>query len=369
MVGFPAFLSMCPWHLSKKKAFRGGGRRRTLTLETLEVREMLSVSPLPWVAEPDYELRSVIADTQKTTQLSPTELQTRAATPVPDAATNDPDAARQWAFDAIDAEAAWDISDGAGVVVAVLDSGIALTHPDLKPNIWVNTAEIAGDGIDNDGNGYIDDINGWNFAGDSASGNVSGNANVKDNDGHGTHVAGIIGAVANNGIGVAGAASGVKILPLKVIEGANGSTTAIVAALDYLINLKARGVNVAVANMSLGYLSEDPAVGEAIRRAGAAGVVVVASAGNNGANNDSIPHFPSAYSSDMSHVISVAAIDQTGQLAGNSNYGQNSVDVAAPGVSIYSTTYDGKYGLMSGTSMAAPLAPRKQGSRLTPLSK
>ncbi|MDR1964248.1 MAG: S8 family serine peptidase [Planctomycetaceae bacterium] len=258
---------------------------------------------------------------------------------------SDPDVDRQWAFDSINIGTAWEISDGTGVVVAVLDSGTTLTHPDLQDNIWINTAEIAGDGLDNDGNGFIDDVYGWNF--------VSGNANVTDTDGHGTHVAGIIGAVAGNGLGGAGAAPGVQILPVKVISGSTGSTANIVSAINYLIGLKSYGVNLAVMNMSLGYYSEDAAVGRAIEAAGTAGIVVVASAGNNGSNNDTKSHYPSGYN-DFDNLIAVASIDPNGLLADNSNYGRTTVDLAAPGVSIYSTTKNGGYGLMSGTSMAAP---------------
>lgn len=258
---------------------------------------------------------------------------------------NDPDVSKQWALDSINVGAAWNVSTGSGVVVAVLDSGTTLTHPDLYDNIWINTEDTAGDGIDNDGNGFIDDINGWNF--------VSGNANITDTDGHGTHVTGIIGAVRNNSSGGVGTAPGVQILPVKVISGSTGSTANIVSAINYVIGLKSHGVKVAVINMSLGYYSEDTAVGTAIENAGKAEIVVVASAGNNGSNNDTKSHYPSGYNS-LDNLISVASIDQNAQLASNSNYGRTTVDLAAPGVSIYSTTKNGAYGLMSGTSMAAP---------------
>ncbi|MDR3199795.1 MAG: S8 family serine peptidase [Planctomycetaceae bacterium] len=258
---------------------------------------------------------------------------------------NDPDVSKQWALDSINVGTAWNVSNGTGVVVAVLDSGTTLTHPDLHDNIWINTEEIAGDGLDNDNNGFIDDINGWNF--------VSGNSNITDTDGHGTHVTGIIGAAGNNSTGGVGAAPGVRILPVKVISGSTGSTANIVSAINYVIDLKSHGVNVAVVNMSLGYYSEDIAVGKAIEDAGNAGIVVVASAGNNGSDNDTKSHYPSGYNY-LDNLISVASIDQNGQPASNSNYGRTTVDLAAPGVSIYSTTKNGSYGLMSGTSMAAP---------------
>ncbi len=260
---------------------------------------------------------------------------------------NDPAVPQQWALDTVNVASAWGTTQGSGVVVAVLDSGTTLSHPDLKANIWVNTVEIAGNGRDDDGNGFVDDIYGWNF--------VSNNADTTDTDGHGTHVAGIIGAVANNNVGIAGLAPEVDLLSLKVISGSTGSTANIVSAIRYAIQLKTvRDINIRVMNLSLGYSEIDTAVGTAIQDAGTAGIVVVCSAGNSASNNDLKSHYPSGYNS-YDNVISVAATDQYDSLLGVSNYGANTVDLAAPGGTIYSTTKNGSYGSMSGTSMAAPM--------------
>ncbi len=260
---------------------------------------------------------------------------------------NDPLVGEQWGLDQINVGTAWTSSTGTGVVVAILDSGTTLTHPDLKNNLWVNTAEIVGNGTDDDGNGFVDDVYGWNF--------VANNNDPTDTDGHGTHVSGIIGAVGDNNLGVVGVAPGVTLLPIKVISGSTGSTASIVSGINYAITLKtAFGVNLRVINASLGYYGSDDAVGAAIAAAGNAGIVFVASAGNDASNNDSRVHYPSGYNS-LPNVISVASTDQYDSLNSTSNYGSTTVDLAAPGTRIYSTTRNGSYGYMTGTSMAAPM--------------
>lgn len=248
----------------------------------------------------------------------------------------------------IHATEAWDITTGSrSVVVAVIDSGIDLTHPDLAANIWTNPGEIAGNGIDDDRNGFVDDVHGWNFAGNDSD--------VQDGYGHGTHVSGIIGAVGHNGLGVTGISWQVSIMPLRFQDSLGmGSTGGAVAALNYATMMRRDfGVNVVVTNASWGGgtgLSE--MLQEAIRAQGEAGITFVAAAGNSGANCDAIPRYPACF--DMPNVISVAASDRYDSLAGFSNYGATTIDLAAPGVGIYSTRPSGSYAFMSGTSQAAP---------------
>lgn len=236
------------------------------------------------------------------------------------------------------------------VVVAVLDSGVRTTHEDLRDNIFVNPGEIAGNGVDNDGNGFIDDVKGWNF-----SGNTN---NTEDDSSHGTHVAGIIAAKRNNGLGVAGICGdgAVKILPMKVCNG-SCSVSSVFDALSYVTDLKKnRAVNIVAVNLSLGaYMSTPSTLGiEYFQAARDAGIMVAAAAGNNGKNSDNGFMWPADL--DVDNILSVGSMGHTGQLASSSNYGINSVDIAAPGDSIYSTVNasDSAYKLKSGTSMAAP---------------
>ncbi|NBP89223.1 MAG: hypothetical protein EBU59_12150, partial [Planctomycetia bacterium] len=248
----------------------------------------------------------------------------------------------------IDAPEAWDITTGSNdVVIAVIDSGVDYTHQDLAANIWVNPGEIAGDGIDNDGNGFIDDVRGWDFG--------ENDNDPMDTDGHGTHVAGTIGAVANNGTGVVGVAWNVRIMPLK-FEDANGnlSTDAAIAAITYATEMRLAGVNVVASNNSWGGGGFSQALLDAINAGGEAGVLFVAAAGNDSNNNDQIPVYPTSYESDA--ILSVAATDRNNNLAGFSNFGRTSVDIGAPGAGILSTLPGNAYGNLSGTSMAAPHA-------------
>ena len=244
----------------------------------------------------------------------------------------------------IDAAEAWDVTTGSrSVVVAVVDTGIDYRHPDLASNMWRNPGEVAGDQIDNDGNGFVDDVYGWDFA--------NNDADPFDDEGHGTHVAGTIGAVGNNGIGVAGVAWQVSLMGLKFL-GADGSgtTSAAIAALNYATRMRTSfGINVVATNNSWGGGGASTALRSAITSGEAAGIVCVAAAGNSATNNDTSPSYPAAYA-----TLSVAATDASNRLASFSSYGATTVDVAAPGVAIYSTTPNGTYASYSGTSMATP---------------
>jgi serine protease len=242
----------------------------------------------------------------------------------------------------------WDLTQGSDdVVVAVTDTGIDLTHPDLSDNAWVNPREVAGDGLDNDGNGLVDDINGWNFRGNNS--NFSAGA-----DFHGTHVSGTVGAVGNNGRGVSGVAWRVKLMALKFIEGRSGETADAIKAINYAVDQRRRGVNVRVINASWGDGGPGSSLRNAIRDAGEAGILFVCAAGNESTDNDADPDYPSVWSKDISSVISVTALDRADNLASFSNYGHTTVNIGAPGVQVLSTLPGGGYGFSSGTSMATP---------------
>ncbi|MBS0152544.1 MAG: S8 family serine peptidase [Nitrospira sp.] len=244
----------------------------------------------------------------------------------------------------IDAPEAWDISTGSSnVVIAVIDSGIAYDHPDLAPNIWTNPREIAGDGIDNDGNGLVDDVHGWDFLMNDNDPMDPIDLNPGGNPGHGTHVAGIIAGAGNNGSGITGVMWTAKLMALKA-GGVNGSlsTAAIVSAIHYGIANGAR-----VINLSFTAAECSQALYDAVSAANAAGVLLVAAAGNEETDNDNAPSFPANFGSPsvcdgqqkaaLPNVIAVAATDANDRLISLSNFGSTTVHVAAPGVRINST--------------------------------
>ena len=248
----------------------------------------------------------------------------------------------------VNAPQAWEVATGGDreIIVAVIDTGVDYRHPDLAANMWVNQAEFNGTpGVDDDGNGYIDDIYGYDFC------NYDGDP--IDDEGHGSHVSGIIGAVGNNGIGVVGVCWKVKIMVVKFLDqDGNGYDSDAIAAIQYATRMGAK-----VMNNSWGGGGYSKSLEDVIRAAGTAGILFVASAGNDwGNDNDISPSYPSSYNLD--NVIAVLSTDHDDQLSKHSNYGPKSVDLGAPGgdsdCEIYSCYGNGRYVYMYGTSMASP---------------
>jgi subtilisin family serine protease len=247
----------------------------------------------------------------------------------------------------IAAVAAWDVTTGSrSVVVAVIDSGFDYTHPDLAANAWRNPGEVPGDGLDNDGNGFVDDVHGWDFANDDAD--------PMDDDGHGTHVAGTIGAVGDNGVGVTGVSWQVSIMGLKFLDAeGSGSISDAIAAISYATRMRREfGVNVVATNNSWGGADRSLALRAAIAEGGAAGILFVTAAGNDGVNGDRRANYPA--NEDLDAVIAVTATNRSNRLPAFATYGPVHVDLAAPGAAIRSTVPGGGYATFSGTSMAAP---------------
>ncbi len=235
---------------------------------------------------------------------------------------------------------AWKVSIGdntsTGPIIAVIDSGADLSHPDLIGNLWVNEDEVAGDGIDNDGNGVIDDIHGYHAADD--------HGNPIDGVGHGTHVAGTIGAVGNNNEGVTGVMQKARIMPIRIDSNGRITTDGAIRGVLYASKMGA-----AITNNSWGGPRLNKATEDAFR---ASPALHIAAAGNNGTDTDRNPFYPMAF--DIPNMVAVGATDHNDRKASFSNYGKESVDVTAPGRDIYSTKNGGGYHSLSGTSMASP---------------
>ncbi|MCU0856813.1 MAG: S8 family serine peptidase, partial [Pontiellaceae bacterium] len=241
----------------------------------------------------------------------------------------------------IDAPEAWDLSTGSSdIIVAVIDTGIDYNHPDLAGNMWSNPGEIPGNSIDDDGNGFIDDVYGWDFCNDDN--------NPFDDHFHGTHCAGTIGGAGNNSAGVAGVCWNVRMMALKFLDSSgSGSTSDAVDATHYATVMKAK-----LSSNSWGGGGYSQGLFDVIEEAGRSNILFVAAAGNAGGNTDTSPNYPSCYTN--ANIVAVAATDNRDQLAYFSNYGLTSVDLGAPGVYVWSCQPGNQYQYLSGTSMATP---------------
>ena len=242
----------------------------------------------------------------------------------------------------INAEKAWEVEMGSeDIVVAVIDTGIEINHPDLRDNIYINEAELNGtEGIDDDGNGYIDDYQGYNFYGNTTDAN--------DDNGHGTHCAGVIGAIHDNNKQIKGVMKNVKLMPIKFLNAkGSGTLEGAMLSIDY-----ATKMNVHIMSNSWGGGGYSEALKEAINAAEAKGIIFTAAAGNSRNDNDKWPSYPASYENE--NIISVGAMDPSGTKASYSNYGKTTVDIFAPGSKIISTFKGGRVKSLSGTSMATP---------------
>ena len=286
-----------------------------------------------------------------------------------DRAPTDPLVKDMWFLETISAFEAWEQrADGPEVVVAVIDTGVYMNHEDLRGHIWTNAKEIPDNGVDDDNNGYVDDIHGWNFAQGhnnptaelvfGAGPGCAPDASARAYEYHGTHVAGTIGALSENGKGIVGISRKVRIMPIKAMGGPCGAglMSSLIQAVAYAVENGAQ-----VINLSLGGGENSIIFREQLKAASAKGVLIVAAAGNEANNNDAKPRYPASY--DIPGLITVAATMWNDTLAPFSNYGSRSVHLAAPGVRILSSVPVGAspegpkngYGMLDGTSMAAPV--------------
>jgi len=283
-------------------------------------------------AELDYVARASNFRTHRADSVGQYAWQNRALF-APLCTPDDPHYADQWALSKIDAPEAWDITTGSvGITIAIVDSGLDLNHPDLKNKVWTNANEIPDNGVDDDGNGYVDDTRGWDF--------VNGDNDPQDDYGHGTHVAGIAAAETSNGDGIAGVSWGAKLLPVKVLnEGGEGHLPQLAEGIRYAADNGAK-----IINLSLGTSVDSSVLREAVDYAYSKGCVLVAQVGDRNGPVD----YPAKYH----RVIGVAATDQNDQRASFSNYGLE-VEIAAPGKDIKGTLLGGGYGWWSSTGLAA----------------
>ncbi len=261
---------------------------------------------------------------------------------LPDEPEEDPRLGDLYGLELIDAETAWAVTQGSkDIIVADIDTGVDYNHPDLINNMWRNEAEIPGNGRDDDRNGFVDDIVGWDFR--------DKDARPFDDNSHGSHTSGTIAATGGNGVGISGVAQRTSIMALRFLGGANGSGTSddAVKSIQYAT---ANGAHLSSNSWGGGGFSQ--ALYDAIQEAGEAGILFIAAAGNANSDNDAAPSYPASY--DLDNIISVAATDSRDSRASFSNYGATTVDLAAPGVQVLSTVPGGAYKSYSGTSMATP---------------
>lgn len=295
-----------------------GGRLANFKLDGVSAKQALAaLNKHPGVeyAEPDYQVKALgVPDDSRFDELW--GLHNLGQT----GGTEDAD---------IDAVEAWDITTGsADVIVGVIDTGVDYSHPDLAMNMWVNPGEVAGDGVDNDGNGYIDDVHGINA--------ITGDGDPMDDQGHGSHVSGTIGASGNNAEGVVGVNHEVSIAGCKFLSAAGtGSTSDAIECIDYFVALKNDGHNIRVTNNSWGGGGFSQALADAITASENADILFVAAAGNDAVDNDVNPHYPSSYEHES--VLSIASTTHTDAMSGFSQWGLTSVDMGAPGSAILST--------------------------------
>lgn len=263
---------------------------------------------------------------------------------------NDPAISKVWGLGLTDAQKAWRVSQGSrDVIVAIIDTGVDEKHPDLANNLWVNKGETGKDKngkdrsnnqIDDDGNGFIDDVHGWNF--------VANNNNLSDSHGHGTHIAGIIGAEGGNGIGISGVSPKASMMILKYYDPHSSESNNLlntVRAIQYAVKM---GAN--IINYSGGGLAPSAEERAAIEEADRKGILFVAAAGNERSDSDVKKYYPADYG--LKNIISVTAIDKKKEVLPSSNWGKETVQIAAPGNAVYSTLPGGRYGEMTGTSQA-----------------
>jgi subtilisin family serine protease len=310
--------------------------RKSLRLsraELLEIRDSrkrvedvvkeLEASGLVEYAEPDYVVEAL------------------------DTYPSDPYFSSLWGLSAVDAPSAWDLSTGeASKVVMVIDTGVDYAHEDLLPNLWINPGEIPGNGIDDDGNGYVDDVHGINA--------ITGSGDPLDDHDHGTHVAGTIGAAANNGVGVVGLAWHVQIMACKFLSASgSGYHSDAIECLEYATRMKQQhGVDLVLTSNSWGGGGYSEALRDAIAATGHAGMLFVAAAGNSANDNDVVPAYPASF--DLGNIVAVGATDSSDARASFSNFGATTVDLFAPGQGILSSVTGDRYAVFSGTSMATP---------------
>lgn len=300
--------------------------------------------------EGGFELASKKKKSQRPLELGKASKETKKTTEEAKVLLNDPAISQAWGLKKSEAQKAWEVSQGSkDIVVAVIDTGADINHEDLKANIWKNPGETgldakgrdkATNGIDDDGNGFVDDVHGWNF--------VSNNHDLRDNHGHGTHISGIIGAEAGNNKGIAGISPKVSMMVLKYFDPKVPNTDNLkntIQAIRYAVRQGARIINYSGGGTE--YSQEEK---DAVEEARKAGVLFVAAAGNERSNSDHHKYYPADYG--LSNIISVTAIDPSTEVLPSSNYGVETVDIAAPGQNILSTLPNSAYGYMTGTSQA-----------------